>query len=588
MLITRRRLGHRDHITIEVCRMKVAQAISRALVSEGVTLAAGIAGQSIFPVIDAIGDCDEISLMYARQERVAFDICDGFARASGRPGVVFTDAGPAAANLMGGIVNSWGDSVPVLFLAGHNDRSKIASKYTKEIPFLDIFGPVSKWSAMIDDPSKVAEVLRRAFMHMRTGRPGPVALGVPLDVAQMEVGNFEYVPVSPRPRIRSGADPDAVDAAVDLIAAAERPYVYVGAGVLFSEATEELVQFAELLTLPVATTLNGKSAFPENHALALGIGGFGRASYGSLPATTLAESADVILTVGCGFKHHATLVRPNERTKHVQVDVDPVEMNRDHVADVAILGDAKIVLRQMNDAASARLAAARRTPVAQRLQQIKELNARWETACTPLLQSEDVPINPFRVTHEFAKLVDPADCIVLHDAGTVRGTTSQHYVATRPRSFLGFGVQSAMGWSLGAALGAKKAWPDKLVTAFIGEEAFNETAMDIETSIRNEAPVLIVVKNNRKIPDQDGGKSKKLAVARFRKGVDICALATALGAKAYHVEQPGDISKTLSMAIADVRGGRTAVVEVMTARMNASLHYLWDPNAKKGRGEALG
>ena len=193
--------------------MKVAQAISRALVSEGVTLAAGIAGQSIWPVIDAIGDCEEISLMYARQERVAFDICDGFARASGNPAVVFTDAGPAAANLMGGIVNSWGDSVPVLFLAGHNDRTKIASKFTKELPFLEIFGPVSKWSAMIDDPSKVAETLRRAFMHMRTGRPGPVALGVPLDVAQMEVGNFEYLPVSPRPRVRSGADPDAIDAA---------------------------------------------------------------------------------------------------------------------------------------------------------------------------------------------------------------------------------------------------------------------------------------------------------------------------------------------------------------------------------------
>src|SRR5262245_9629043 len=263
--------------------MKVAQAISRALVSEGVTLAAGIAGQSIWQLLDAMAETDEISLMYARQERVAFDICDGFARASGNPAVVFTDAGPAAANLMGGIVNSWGDSVPVLFLAGHNERSRIASRFTKEIPFLDIFAPVSKWSAMIDDPSKVAEILRRAFMHMRTGRPGPVALGVPVDVAQMEVGNFEYQPVSPRPRVRSGADPDAINAAVDLIGNAERPYVYVGAGVLFSEATDELVALAELLTLPVATTLNGKSAFPEDHKLAPGSGGFGPASYGPPP-----------------------------------------------------------------------------------------------------------------------------------------------------------------------------------------------------------------------------------------------------------------------------------------------------------------
>src|SRR5262249_27329579 len=160
----------------------------------------------------------------------------------------------------------------------------------------------------------------------RTGRPGPVVLGMPFDVSKMEVGNFEYVPVSPRPRVRSGADPDGVDAAVDLIGKAARPYVYVGAGVLFSEATPELVQFAELLTLPVATTLNGKSAFPEDHALALAIGGFGRASYSPLPATKTAEAADVILTIGCGFKQHATVSRPSQRTRHIQVDVDPAEV----------------------------------------------------------------------------------------------------------------------------------------------------------------------------------------------------------------------------------------------------------------------
>jgi acetolactate synthase-1/2/3 large subunit len=441
---------------------------------------------------------------------------------------------------------------------------------------------------MIDDPSKVAETLRRAFMQMRTGRPGPVALGVPLDVAQMEAGNFEYVPVSPRPRVRGGADPAAVKAAVELIAGAERPYVYVGAGVLFSEASGELVRLAELLTLPVATTLNGKSAFPEDHPLALGFGGFGRASYSSLPATVTAENADVILTVGCGFKQHAVTVRPSQRTRHIQVDVDPAEINRDHVADIAILADAKVALSQMIEVARSGLPAARLAPVQARIAQVKELQARWAKLCEPLFTSEETPINPFRVTREFAKLVDPAETIVLHDAGTVRGTTSQHYVAPVPRSFLGFGVESAMGWSLGAALGAKKARPDKLVTAFIGEEALNETAMDIETSVRNDAPVLVIVKNNRRIVDRDGGKSKKLAVARFRQGVDVCALASALGARAYRVEKPAELAGTLAKAIADVRAGTTAVVDVATVRINGSLHHLWDPSVKPRSGEALG
>src|SRR5262249_47615428 len=136
--------------------------------------------------------------------------------------------------------------------------------------------------------------------------------------------------------------------------------------------------------------------------------------------------------------------------------------------------------------------------------------------------------------------------------------------------------------------GAKKARPEKLVTAFIGEEAFNETAMDIETSIRNNAPILIIVKNNRKMPDTDGGKSKKLATARFHQGVENCPLATGLGAPAHRVEKPGDLTGTFKSAIADVKGGRTAVVDVVTVRQNGSLHHLWDPNVKQGKGEALG
>ena len=564
--------------------MNVAQAISRALVSEGITLAAGMSGQQIGLLLDAIANCGEIQLMYARQERVAFDIADGFARACGKPAVVFTDSGPAAANLMAGLVNSWGDSIPVLFFCGHNNRVETSSRQTKEIPLIDLFRPVSKWTALLNDPAQTNEILRRAFMHLRTGRPGPVVIGLPFDVSGMDVGNFEYAPVNAHPRPRSGADPEAVSAAIDLIAGAKRPYVYVGAGALFSEASDDLVHLAEMLTLPVATTLNGKSAFPEQHELALGIGGFGRASYGSIAATTLAEKADVIVTVGCGFRRHATLVRPGPSVKHIQIEVDPAELNRDHLADVAMLGDARIVLRQLCEAAKAKLPAARLKPVKERLKEVKDLKARWDDLCKPLLQSEETPVNPFRVTHELTKLVDPADTIVLHDAGSVRGSTSQHYVATHPRSFLGFGVQSAMGWTVGAAMGAKKAHPSKLVVAVVGEEAFNETAMDVETSIRNDAPVLYIVKNNRRFVDTDGGKSQRLAYTRFHKGVAIGPLATALGAKAYRIEKPGDLAKTLKAAIADVNGGQTAVVEILTARVNGSLHRLWDPAAAGAKG----
>ena len=290
--------------------MKVAQAIAQALHQEGIRLVAGITGQSIGHVADALAECENMSVFYTRQERVAFDICDGYARTCGRPGVVFTDAGPAAANAMGGLVNSAGDSVPVLFLAGHNDRFDVKSGQSKEIPFESLFAPVSKWVATIDDPSQVATIIRRAIMHLTTGRPGPVVLGMPYDVSSMDAGNFEYECVTARPRVRGAADPAAIAEAVRMISTARQPYVYVGSGVLASEASSELVEFAELLTLPVASTLNGKSAFPETHPLSLGIGGFRRALYGSLPATIVADTADVMFTIGCGFKRHAAMVKP--------------------------------------------------------------------------------------------------------------------------------------------------------------------------------------------------------------------------------------------------------------------------------------
>ena len=555
--------------------MIVAEAIARALVAEGITMAAGLAGTHIGRLLDAIAMREEISLMYARQERAAFDMADGFARASGSPAVVFTDSGPAAVNTMGGLVNSWGDSTPVLFFAGHVNTSLTAFRDTKEIPFLEVFAPVSKWAAVIEHPSQLGEILRRAFMQLRSGRPGPVVVGVPHDVSGMEIGEFAYRPVSAQPRLRSGADPETVALAVDMLAAAKRPYLYAGAGVLFSDATAELVGLAELLSLPAATTLNGKSAFPEDHPLALGIGGYVRGRYHTLPAAEIAGEADVILSVGCGFKYEATRKRPGKDVKLIQIDIEPGEINRGQMADIALQGDARLVLRQLVDCAKSRLPAARLARDEARVARVAALRSRWAEVCAPVLNSSETPMNPFRVTKELCALVDPAKTIMLHDAGTVRGTICYHYPATTPRNFLGFGAQSSMGWSLGAAFGAKKARPEKLVVAIIGEEAFQETAMDIETSVRNDAPVLIIVKNNRKVVAEPGGNDKRLDHARFHRGLDICAFVRSLGANAIRIEKADDLAAKLSEAIAAVRAGRTTVVEAITTRTNPSLDRLW-------------
>lgn len=566
--------------------MNVAQAICDALVKEGVRVAAGITGQSIGHLADAMSVAPEITVFYTRQERAAVDICDGYARVSGVPGVVFTDAGPAAANAMGGLVNSWGDSTPLLFIAGHNDRYDTLRRQVKEISFTELFAPVCKWTTVIQDASQVESILRRAFMQLRTGRSGPVVLGMPYDLSSMPIGHWNYQPVGGQPAVRSGADPASVQAAVDLIASAKRPYVYVGAGVLASGASADLVELAELLTLPVATTLNGKSAFPENHRLALGIGGFARAVYSSLPATVLADSADVVLTIGAGFKKFATMAPMPKAARHIQVDIDGTELNKEHLAEIAMMGDAKIVIRQMIAVARERLSKARLLPVAERQAELETLGRRWQEVSAPLLNDDAAPINPFRVTGELTRLTNPDKTIVLHDAGSVRGTTCQHYIATQPRGFLGFGVQSAMGWSIGAAIGAKQAAPDKLVVAVIGEEAFGETAIDLETAVRTGTAILVVVKNNRSDPARDAGVSPQLASTRFSgRGVDPYAVGLALGTKAVRIEQPGELAAKLKWAIDEVAAGSTVVVEILTRRVPGSLHSLWEGAAKLKPGE---
>jgi len=551
--------------------MNVAETVVQALVSESVTLAAGIYGESIGRIVVGLANAPKMKLCYTRQERVAVDIADGYARVSGNPAVVFADAGPAVANAMGGVVNSFGDSTPLLFLAGQIGRFEGARRAMKELSMHDVFGSVTKLTATLADPSQLNHVVRRAFVSLRTGRPGPVVLDLPEDVLSMEAAELAYRPVLTS--VRAGGDPQAIEKAVHLLAGAERPYVYAGAGILFSSASEELVQMAELLSLPVATTLNGKSAFPEDHPLALGIGGFSRATYGTLQATRCAQQADVVLTIGCTFKAHTTKAPMPEGITHIQVDADPSEMHKETRADIAILGDAKLVLRQMIDAARALLAPDRlqeRPAIAARIEQDRR---EWLSILKPLVSSAEKPIHPFRVTWELSQLLDPDQAIILHDAGSVRGSTCQPYIATKPRSFVGFGGQSAMGWSLGAAIGAKLAAPDNLVVAVMGDEAFGETALDLETAVRSDAPILIVVKNNSVYKRKDASDAKRAALLsiRFKEGVDFCALAQSVGARASRVEEPAELRGALGEAIESVRNGRCALLEVATKRFGNKL-----------------
>jgi thiamine pyrophosphate-dependent acetolactate synthase large subunit-like protein len=553
--------------------VNVAEQIAEICRLEGVRLVAGVMGGNATQLVRALDGIPGRHVLYCRQERVAVDACDGYARITGEPGVVFTDAGPGAANTMVGIVNSWGDSVPVLFLppvVGPYDNL-LGRRHSKELPVADLFAPVSKWAVRLSDAAQVDDVMRRAFQLLREPRSGPVVVGIPQALSKEESRGSHYTPVG-RPRPLT-ADPAEIEKAVQLLAGAQRPYVYVGAGVLTARATGELRTLAELLTLPVATTLNAKGAFPETHPLSLGLGGFSEATYSTLQANQTVAEADVVLTIGAGFKRDAVKAPMPGGIKLIQVDIDPGELNSRAQADVAILGDAKAVLQQMVEAAQENLPKERFEPRAEVIGRVDALRRRWWEICEPMLTSDDTPVNPFRVTWELSNLVDHDQTVVLHDAGGTRGYVCQHYEATYPGGFIGYGVQSSMGWTLGAAMGAKVAAPGKLVVACVGDEAFCETAMDIETSVTCDAPILVVLLNNRadnlRHLDQmsgNAGFNPTLGPVRWGGGKNLSEVARALGADVARVETPPQIRPALERAVRSVSGGRTAVVEVVTAR----------------------
>jgi acetolactate synthase I/II/III large subunit len=571
--------------------MNVAEQLAEICRIEGIRLIAGVMGGSATQIVRALDCIPGRTAVYCRQERVAADVCDGFARVSGEPGVLFTDAGPGAANATAGILNSWGDATPVLFFAPIQDRFEVfAQRFTKELPVVDVFGPISRWTTKLVDPSQVQYVMRHAFGILRATRTGPVVIGLPRDLAKLPAVPYDHMPV-PRDR-RIAADPAMIREAVARLGRAERPYLYVGAGARASRATSALVTLAELLSLPVATTLNAKGVMPETHPLSMGIGGWGRATYSTLQAEAAVAEADLVVVIGCGFKRDAVKGPSPDHLSMIQVDVDPDALNDRFPADLTILGDARTVLEQLIAAARAELPSERLAPRPAVATTIASRRAEWLAACEPHLSSGATPIDPFRVTREFASLVDHDRTIVLHDAGGTRGYVAQHYDATVPDGFIGYGVQSAMGWALGAAIGAKVAAPDRLVVAFMGDEAFLEVAMDLESSVVCEIPILVILLNNRadslaQIDRMSGGRgfNPTLGPVRWNGGRDLAAVARALGAAAEQVAEPGAVRPALARAIDTVNGGRTAVVEVITARAPHMLGHLWRGGGAEGGGE---
>lgn len=541
------------------------QVVAKILKAEGVEWIACFPAQSL---IDACAR-EGIRPILCRQERAGVNMADGFSRVKNARtiGVFTMQTGPGAENAFGGVAQAYADSVPLLLIPGGQPSTR--TDVHPNFEAVKNYGGITKYMANMNLISRIPELMGMAFSQLRHGRPGPVLLEFPRDVAMAEIPDdaFNYKPVT---AYKSGASPEDVRDLVTAILGASYPVINAGQGVLYAEATDELVEFAELTNIPVMTTLAGKSGFPEDHPLALGTG----ASSGTLMCHRALEKSDFVLGMGTSFTI-SNFNAPMPSGVILAHSTNTAEdVNKDYRVDYGAVGDAKVVLRQMIEEAKSQLGEHGRGDVNGARDDITNVKKEFMDQWNPHLNSDEVPISPYRVFTELMKAVNPRDAIVTHDSGYPREQIVPFWPALNPRSYIGWGKSTQLGYGLGLALGAKMAAPEKQVINVMGDAAFGMAGLDIETASRSEIPILTVVLNNGVMTHYyDHMPYATEHWGSNALGGEYAQVAEGLGAYAEKVEAPDDVAPAIQRALAANREGRPALLEMKTKEEETIARY---------------
>jgi acetolactate synthase-1/2/3 large subunit len=405
----------------------------------------------------------------------------------------------------------------------------------------------------------VPDYARRAFTHLRSGRPGPVLLLVPRDLGEYEEDLHPYTPVK---GWRSGPDPDDVTAAVRALLAAKSPLIYVGEGVYYADATQELLRFAELAQAPVLTTLKAKGAFPENHPLSVGV----RGSH----AEHFLRKADVLFSIGSSlFPNRFSHSIPDAARKTiVQCTVDTLDINRSYETKHAVIGDAKLTLQALADELSARTSGGRKRPEV--VEEIRAARAEFLAKFRPWMESNETPINPYRVIGDLMKVLDPKNSFVTADSGNTRDQTSTVYEAQIPRGFLGWGNVSTLGFSLAGAAAAKLAYPNRQCVHITGDAGVCYMMGNFEAMARYGIGITTLHINNGGYSGYGpgfwgGGHDPYTWKVSDHQTACMANMAKAVGFHAEDVTQPSEIIPALKRALDENAKGRPAFVEFIAS-----------------------
>jgi acetolactate synthase-1/2/3 large subunit len=523
-----------------------AQAVMRSLESLGVDVVFGYPGGAILPAYDPLLDAD-LRHVLVRHEQGAIHAAEGYAHATGRVGVCIVTSGPAATNLVTGLCDALMDSVPVLAITGQVASTAIGSDAFQEADVTGITMPVTKHNELVPTAERIPAAIKEAFHIARTGRPGPVLVDIPKDVLNQQVEWHwpEQLDLPGyRPTVRGHGK--MVREAIELIARSERPVVYAGGGLVRADAGDELRQLVELLDLPTVTTLMARGILPESHPLCIGMPGM----HGHYTAVKALQEADLLVTLGARFDDRVTGklddFAPGARVIHV--DIDPAEIGKNRTVDVPIVGDAKVVVGQLVEAATDRGEAVRPDTASWRAH-LHRMQADHPLRCD---QPSTGPIKPqtaIRAIHE----TWGDEAVYVAGVGQHQMWSSQLIPWSRPRQWINSGGLGTMGFAVPAAIGAKVGQPDRPVVAIDGDGCFQMTFQEIAAAVEDRIPVVFTVINNGYLGMvrqwQNLFYDRRESAVRLPQDVpDLVKLADAYGIPGFRAERVDELAGVLEKA----------------------------------------
>lgn len=525
--------------------MTGAQAVVASLEAEGVDLVFGYPGGQAIKIYDALYDSEQITHVLSRHEQGAVHEADGYARATGNVGVVVVTSGPGATNTVTGIATAYMDSVPLVVITGQVPRGVIGTDSFQESDIVGISMPVVKHSYLLQSTDELAQTFREAFHIAKTGRPGPVLIDVPSDLASEDMV-FEYpdsvnLP-SYKPTYRGNAK--QIRQAVSHIRRASRPVLYVGGGIVSSGASPELIDLAETMQIPVVTSLMGKGAFPASHPLNLGPVGMHGSKYANMAMT----DSSLIIAAGARFSDRVTgkLDKFAPHAEVIHIDIDPAEIGKVREAQVPIVGDLKGVLGGIAGALHKEGA----SPITQEwVTQIAQWRARFPFYHPDMAESSE-EIVPEIVMERLSEALDPARSIIVTEVGQHQMWAAQHISREFPRTFISSGGLGTMGFGFPAAIGAAIGCPDKVVVCVAGDGSFQMNSQEMATAAINHVPVKVLLMDNRCLGMvhqwQKLFYDERYSCTLLESNPDFVKLADAYGWEGERVSTPADLDGALS------------------------------------------